>query len=62
MKSLPDGIVLIRFCVMKKVKKYMTLHSKKFSAFLFFKAYLHQKERSEHESHCLFQRTCIDWP
>lgn len=46
MKSLPDGITLIRFCVMKKVNKYMTLHSKKFSVFLFFKAQLHQKERS----------------
>lgn len=36
MKSLPDGITLIRFRVMKEVNKYMTLHSKKFSAFLFF--------------------------
>lgn len=46
MKPLPDGITLIRFCVMKEVNKYMTLHSKKFSAFLFFKAQLHQKGRS----------------
>lgn len=45
-KFLFDGIILIRFRVIKKVNKDMTSHSKNILAFLLFKAQLQEKGRS----------------